>query len=324
MKLFKLHWIAIIALFLIASCEDNSVSKSDDEKISAYEAYKQIIKEVGVSESGGIGDVCNNFFTNDSSREDFIRTYVENIRIQDDPSIYVFVYDTNFVNIAHPVLKDYVGTDRSEDTDTKGQNISDIIINTLRQHGEGFVEFYFDNPATNNNEKKTTFVKYIKDTKYLLGIGFYGESLSQSEFEQSEVDKMIVKNCVQTTATGFGDVFAGIVKSNEDRMQFVRDYCDLTRFLKDLSGYFFVDDSDGVSISYPVRKDLENTSLTDIQDVNGVYPVREMLDVINSSGSGFVEYHLENPVSKEIEMKIVYVERIPNSDYFIGTGYYKK
>ena len=324
MKNTILKIIVLSLLIYITACDDNNVSNTNDDKISSFDAYKQIIKEVGISQASGLGDVCNKYFTDDVNRENFLRAYVERIRIQDDPSIYVFIYDTNFINIAHPIRKDYVGQNHYNDPDTKGQIIGHTIEDTLRQSGAGFVEFYFDNPATQKNEKKTTYVSYIKNTKYLLGIGFYGESLNQQEIDSKDLNKLIVKNCVKTTATGFGDVFADMIQSKEERIKFIRDYCDSTRFLNDLSGYFFVDDMDGMSISYPVRKDLEDTLLTGIKDFNGVYPVVEMIKVINSSGSGYVEYHLENPTSKAVEKKIVYVEKIPNTNFFLGCGYYEE
>lgn len=313
--------LLLLSLLTIIGCENN-VSNTDDNTVSAVDTYKQIIKEVGITQASGLGDVCNKYFSDDMSRENFLRVFVERIRIQSDPSIYVFIYDTNFVSIAHPVLKNYIGQNHYDDKDTKGQYISHIIQDTLRKSGEGFVEFYFDNPATKKNEKKTTFVKKIKNTKYLLGIGFYGESLDKTDYEKAEVNRLIVKNCVNTTVTGFGDVFAAMIQSDTDKIRFIRNYNDSTRFLKDLSGYFFVDDMSGKSISYPVRKDLEDSLLTDIKDFNGVHPVVEMLKVINTSGSGYVEYHLENPVTKEVQKKIVYVEKIPNTNYFLGCGYY--
>jgi signal transduction histidine kinase len=309
-------------MIFLFSCTNKSTNP-DINTISAFKTYEDIIKEVGISQSQSLGEICNKYFTDDLSRENFLRIFVENVRIEQNPSIYTYIYDTLFINIAHPAQKSYIGENHFGDKDSKGQDISLIIQNTLHQSGEGFVTFYFENPETKNDEKKTSFVKYIKDTKYWLGIGFYGESLDQIDFEIDEYKRLIVRNCVKAAATGIGDVFNSLIVNNDDKVKFIRTYCDSTRFLNDLSGYFFVDDLNGRSISYPVRKDLEDSLLTDIKDINGVYPVVEMLNVINQSGSGYVVYHLENPSSKLVEKKVVYVEKIPNSEYFIGCGYYE-
>jgi signal transduction histidine kinase len=282
-----------------------------------------VIKEVLNSESQGFSAVCNKYFNDSKSREDFFRTFIENIRILEDSTIYIYIYDTNFVNIAHPILKNYIGQNHYDDKDVKGQFISHIIQDTLRASSEGFVEFYFNNPKTQQNEKKISFVKNIENSIYWLGCGVYSSTLQGWSITKSDVNKLIVKNCVHTTATGFNDLFENLVKSDSNQLKFIRNYCDSTRFLKDKSGYFFVDDLTGRSISYPTRKDLEGTDLTGIKDFKGVYPVVEMLKVINSAGMGFVEYYLENPTTKQVQKKIVYVEKIPNTNYFIGCGYYE-
>lgn len=114
--------------------------------IPAIEANKQIIREVSGSQAQGFGDVCSRYFPDAISREDFLRTFVENVRMIEDTTLYSYIDDTNYISIAHPILKDYIGKSHLEDIDSRGQNISRLIDDTLKISCEGFVEFYFVNP----------------------------------------------------------------------------------------------------------------------------------------------------------------------------------
>ncbi len=55
--------------------------------------------------------------------------------------------------------------------------------------------------------------------------------------------------------------------------------------------------------------------------MRGLYVIRE-LSAAAQGGGGFVIYHWPHPETREEQEKVGYVEPIPGTDYFIGTGYY--
>lgn len=62
--------------------------------------------------------------------------------------------------------------------------------------------------------------------------------------------------------------------------------------------------------------------LTDLRDVDGKYFVREFSEVANGKeGKGWVDYKWPNPVTKAVEQKSTYVERVDN--LFFACGIYK-
>ena len=92
------------------------------------------------------------------------------------------------------------------------------------------------------------------------------------------------------------------------------------RFEDDKSGYYYVYKGT-VNVALPPRKELNGKDLAGFKDVNGVYYVREMAEKARTSGGGFVELVFSKP-GKGDQPKINYVEPIPGTPFYIGTGVY--
>ncbi|SFL85356.1 methyl-accepting chemotaxis protein [Halanaerobium salsuginis] len=88
------------------------------------------------------------------------------------------------------------------------------------------------------------------------------------------------------------------------------------------TGYFFIYDSQGNTISLPPSPELEGTSRWDLQDSNGKYILRSIVKTA-ANGGGFVNYIYNNPQTGETENKISYVTKIPGTNYIIGAGTYE-
>jgi signal transduction histidine kinase len=61
-------------------------------------------------------------------------------------------------------------------------------------------------------------------------------------------------------------------------------------------------------------------NLIDLKDQDGKFLIRELSDVAKK-GNGWVDYKWPNPLTKLIEAKSSYVERM--GDYFVGVGVYR-
>ena len=67
---------------------------------------------------------------------------------------------------------------------------------------------------------------------------------------------------------------------------------------------------------------IDNDILWDIQDVNGDFPVRRIVESAqNSPEGGWVEYVWVNPVNEALETKRVYVAQ--HAGYAFAVGYYE-
>jgi cytochrome c len=92
--------------------------------------------------------------------------------------------------------------------------------------------------------------------------------------------------------------------------------------LKDL--YLFAGTIQGgaPTLAHGANPKLIGKALGDLKDVDGVYFVRKMNEVANSKeGKGWVDYTWPNPITKVLEKKSTYVERV--DELYFACGIYK-
>ncbi|MES2128619.1 MAG: cache domain-containing protein [Pseudomonadota bacterium] len=88
--------------------------------------------------------------------------------------------------------------------------------------------------------------------------------------------------------------------------------------------YLFMLDSKGYQAVHGKNPKIRGKVMIDMRDQDGVYLIRDMAALCTgSAGHGWVSYRWPNPVTKDLESKRGYVERIPGTDTCIGTGIYK-
>jgi cytochrome c len=85
--------------------------------------------------------------------------------------------------------------------------------------------------------------------------------------------------------------------------------------------YPFVYDMSGNCVAHGARPALIGKNLLDLKDQDGKYLIREMVDIANGTGKGWVDYKWPNPLNNKIEDKASYVEKMGN--YFVGVGVYR-
>jgi len=91
---------------------------------------------------------------------------------------------------------------------------------------------------------------------------------------------------------------------------------------KDRDLYVFVMDLNGKMLSHGANAKLIDKDLSNLKDSDGKLFIKAMLDVAKAKGKGWVDYKWPHPVTKAIEPKSTYVEKI--DDLVIGCGIYKQ
>ena len=85
--------------------------------------------------------------------------------------------------------------------------------------------------------------------------------------------------------------------------------------------YIFVYDLNGVSLAHGNNPKMVGKNLIDMKDNSGVPIIKGFIDVANAKGKGWVDYKWPNPVTKAVESKSSYVEKL--DDVIVGCGIYK-
>ena len=86
---------------------------------------------------------------------------------------------------------------------------------------------------------------------------------------------------------------------------------DLKEVLKD-DLYIFAYDLNGVMIANPMVPQLVGKNLYNEPDSKGKLFRKEIIDLANSRGSGWVDYTYMNPITKQEEFKITYCQKVGN------------
>ena len=86
--------------------------------------------------------------------------------------------------------------------------------------------------------------------------------------------------------------------------------------------YPFIYTLDGTNcVAHGANPAMVGKNLIDLKDQDGKFLIRELSATAQNPGHGWVDYKWPNPVTKLIESKSSYVERM--GDYFVGVGVYR-
>jgi signal transduction histidine kinase len=125
---------------------------------------------------------------------------------------------------------------------------------------------------------------------------------------------------VNLAAQGLGGQCAAVADQKK-WIRLIRAFIDPIRFYPDGSGYFYVYNYNCVNIAHATQKNLVGKDLSDFKDEKGKFVIRELVKAARKGG-GFVEYYWIKPGAEGEHLKIGYVEPIPGTNCFIGTGVY--
>ena len=84
-------------------------------------------------------------------------------RNQEDPSLYVFVYDMNLTMVAHADNIQVVGENFRGKTDVTGKPFRDDILEGALNNGTGWVDYVYMHPVQANLYYKTTYYRLTRE-----------------------------------------------------------------------------------------------------------------------------------------------------------------
>ena len=92
-----------------------------------------------------------------------------------------------------------------------------------------------------------------------------------------------------------------------------------------VQGSLYIDMRDlytGIVLAHPINTSIVGKDLTDVPDASGKKYRREIINLAQKSGKGWVDYQYKNPTSGKIEPKTTYILRV--DDVVLEAGIYKK
>jgi cytochrome c len=76
--------------------------------------------------------------------------------------------------------------------------------------------------------------------------------------------------------------------------------------------YIFALNPKGTMLAHGVNEKFVGEEFVDIQDDDGKHFIKEIIDIANTQGSGWVEYKWYNPITKKVLQKTVFCKKVDN------------
>jgi methyl-accepting chemotaxis protein len=90
----------------------------------------------------------------------------------------------------------------------------------------------------------------------------------------------------------------------------------------DDGNYFWINDTYPMMVMHPIKPELNQKSLKENKDPNGIFVFNEMVKVCTENGGGFVNYSWSKPGFDEPVPKVSYVKYFKPLNWVIGSGIY--
>jgi methyl-accepting chemotaxis protein len=138
----------------------------------------------------------------------------------------------------------------------------------------------------------------------------------------SRIERAVVEAVVHAAALGLGAV--AVHKDGAYDVEMIRKYVNAVRFFDDQSGYFYVYDyTNDVNIAHAIHKDFPGKDKTNHLDSRGMYVIQKLSAIAKSkAGRGWLLNYWKHPETLKEEKKYSYLEVIPGTTLYIGSGIY--
>ncbi|HEY1115449.1 MAG TPA: cache domain-containing protein [Chitinophagaceae bacterium] len=231
---------------------------------------------------------------------------------------YIFILDTNgveLVNPAHPILE---GRNVLNLKDTRGKFLVQEMLKMARTRGSGWVDYMWPKPGESVSTQKSTYVSRAKMKAGWLAVGC-GVYLAEAPKEISTTPRITAPE-LMTLVRQAAQVFeqSGESAFPDFRKKGFRWFMDDT--------YFFVFTMDGTRAFHAAESTSEGRNDLALKDVGGRPIVKMFLEAgATPEGEGWVHYQWPEPGDIFPAWKSSFVKRVTfptGKQYIIGSGIY--
>jgi signal transduction histidine kinase len=192
---------------------------------------------------------------------------------------YIFVWDLAGNRYVYPPDVEHEQGNYIDLKDVGGKPIGKMFVAIAESiDGRGWVHYQWNRPKETKLNWKSTFIaKAVAPSgkKYLVGSGIY----------KPRMEKAFIVEEVKAAA-------ALVQQQGRDAFVTLRD--PKSRFFF-YDTYIFVLTEKGVELVNPAFPSLEGSNLWDIQDVEGKFLVRELIELALQKGAGWIDYQWPRP-----------------------------
>jgi cytochrome c len=115
---------------------------------------------------------------------------------------------------------------------------------------------------------------------------------------------------------------SALIKSGGKEKAFAAIADPANKDFHDRDLYIYVYDLNGVAVAHGNKPKMVGQNLAGMKDGDGKLMIKEMIELAKApAGKGWVDFKWPNPVTKAIEHKSGYIERV--DDILVGSGIYK-
>lgn len=146
-------------------------------------------------------------------------------------------------------------------------------------------------------------------TATALSLAFAVGAAQAAEPTEKDAIAMVERGAALIKAKGKDEMMKRIIAKDPDFVQ----------------GSLYIDMRDlytGIVLAHPINPSIVGKDLTDVPDASGKKYRREIINLGQSKGKGWVDYQYKNPTSGKIEPKTTYILRV--DDVVLEAGIYKK
>jgi methyl-accepting chemotaxis protein len=185
--LVSLVTIAVLALtnaFTLKSIEGTSV---EDYENAMMDGYKTEIKSQVQSSIAVLQHYYDEYKAGtytETEAKNLAKETVRNMRYRDDGSGYMWIDDTDYILVMHPILPENEGNNRYDLEDQNGVMIIQNIMKTA-QSGGGYNEFYFTKSDGVTVAPKLAYSELFEPWNWVVTTGNYTDDM-QAEMDSTE------------------------------------------------------------------------------------------------------------------------------------------
>lgn len=226
---------------------------------------------------------------------------------QGEAYIFVLGLDGTMLVHADPAME---GTNQLDLKDINGKPIIRGLLSAataLPKKPEGWYHYQWPVPGGLLPRWKSSYVRLVKapsGKSYVVGSGVYTDRMERAFVVDLVADAVgLIEQRGPAAFRLFHDPAGSFIAKD---------------------AYLFVVDMDGVELVNPAFPNLEGRSLLDLKDTQGKLLVREMLKVVQTRDSGWVDYMWPRPGESVSTQKSAYVRavRTGRQRLLVGCGVY--